>query len=118
MSSHLQAVDMKEFIPFVAKTSPAENGLGRLSRVGMRMDHGPEVSRGGGMVDAEALNEEPLLLPPSISTEDGDGVQAAGLKTVFFESPGTKHEWHTWRRSLNDFVPRWLQTAQAAPAQL
>jgi hypothetical protein len=114
---------MKDFTPFVGKTSQAETGLGRLSLPGlslpgMRMDHGPEVSHGGVMADAETLNEKPLLLPLSISTEGGDGVQAAGVKAVFFESPGTKHESHTWRRSLNDFVPRWLQTAQAAPAQL
>jgi hypothetical protein len=25
---------------------------------------------------------------------------------VYFESPGTAHEWLTWRRSLHDFAPR------------
>jgi enterochelin esterase family protein len=30
----------------------------------------------------------------------------AGVHVVYFESPGTAHEWQTWRRSLNDFVPR------------
>jgi len=25
---------------------------------------------------------------------------------VYFESNGTAHEWQTWRRDLNDFVPR------------
>jgi hypothetical protein len=25
---------------------------------------------------------------------------------VFFSSPGTAHEWLTWRRDLNDFAPR------------
>ena len=29
-----------------------------------------------------------------------------GIKNVYFESPGTAHEWLTWRRSLNDFAPR------------
>jgi len=53
----------------------------------------------------------------SIGTEEGerfltsvkgyrDSLEAAGVKTVYFESPGTKHEWHTWRRSLHDFAPR------------
>jgi enterochelin esterase family protein len=30
----------------------------------------------------------------------------AGIKNVYFESPGTAHEWLTWRRCLNDFAPR------------
>jgi hypothetical protein len=24
---------------------------------------------------------------------------------VYFESPGTAHDWLTWRRTLNDFAP-------------
>jgi enterochelin esterase family protein len=30
----------------------------------------------------------------------------AHIKHVFYESPGTDHEWQTWRRDLQDFVPR------------
>jgi enterochelin esterase-like enzyme len=30
----------------------------------------------------------------------------AGVKNLFFESKGTSHEFHTWRRSLFDFVVR------------
>jgi len=29
-----------------------------------------------------------------------------GISHVYFESPGTDHEWQTWRRDLKDFVPR------------
>jgi enterochelin esterase family protein len=29
----------------------------------------------------------------------------AGVRYVYFESPGTAHEWLTWRRDLNDFAP-------------
>jgi hypothetical protein len=32
--------------------------------------------------------------------------QQANVKHVYFESPGTAHEWLTWRRCLNDFAPR------------
>ena len=28
-----------------------------------------------------------------------------GIKTVYYESPGTAHEWQTWRRDLNGFAP-------------
>ncbi len=29
-----------------------------------------------------------------------------GIKHTVFKSEGTAHEWHTWRRDLNDFAPR------------
>lgn len=32
-----------------------------------------------------------------------------GVKHVIFTSPETAHEWHTWRRDLNDFAPRLFQ---------
>ena len=28
---------------------------------------------------------------------------------IFYESPGTSHEWQTWRRDLKDFAPRLFQ---------
>jgi hypothetical protein len=30
----------------------------------------------------------------------------AGIEHVYWESPGTDHEWQTWRRNLQDFAPR------------
>jgi enterochelin esterase family protein len=30
----------------------------------------------------------------------------AGIQHVYYESPGTDHEWQTWRRDLKDFAPR------------
>ena len=30
----------------------------------------------------------------------------AGVAHVYWESPGTDHEWQTWRRNLHDFAPR------------
>jgi enterochelin esterase family protein len=30
----------------------------------------------------------------------------AHIQHVFYESPGTDHEWQTWRRDLKDFAPR------------
>jgi enterochelin esterase family protein len=35
-----------------------------------------------------------------------DSLDKGGIKNVFFSSPGTDHEWQTWRRSLNDFAAR------------
>ena len=30
----------------------------------------------------------------------------ANIEHVYYESPGTDHEWQTWRRDLKDFAPR------------
>ena len=35
----------------------------------------------------------------------------AKIEHVFVESPGTDHEWQTWRRNLEDFAPRLFQPA-------
>ena len=38
-----------------------------------------------------------------------EALNRAGIKNVFYSSPGTDHEWQTWRRSLHDFAPRLFQ---------
>jgi len=49
--------------------------------------------------------EEPMPFPKTIG-EFRKMLDHAGVKYVYFESPGTSHEWLTWRRDLNDFAPR------------
>ena len=34
-----------------------------------------------------------------------EALQQAGIKSVWYESPDTAHEWQTWRRSLREFAP-------------
>ncbi len=34
-----------------------------------------------------------------------EGLKAAGINAVFYESPQTAHEWLSWRRSLYQFAP-------------
>ncbi|HEX5399734.1 MAG TPA: alpha/beta hydrolase-fold protein [Verrucomicrobiae bacterium] len=34
-----------------------------------------------------------------------EALEKAGIKHVYYESPGTAHEWQTWRRSLHEFAP-------------
>lgn len=34
-----------------------------------------------------------------------DDLRGAGVKVDYYVSPGTHHEWLTWRRSLKEFVP-------------
>jgi len=33
-----------------------------------------------------------------------NALEQGGIKTVFYESPGTAHEWLTWRRDLKEFT--------------
>jgi enterochelin esterase family protein len=37
-----------------------------------------------------------------------------GVNAYYFESPGTAHEWQTWRRSLYNFAPLLFQTAHSS----
>ena len=76
----------------------------------------------GVMADAEAFNKKVHLLWIGVGTAEGqrfhdglkgyrDALEAAGIKTVFYESPGTAHEWQTWRRCLHEFAPRLFQAS-------
>jgi enterochelin esterase family protein len=38
-----------------------------------------------------------------------EALQQAGVKSVYYESPETAHEWLTWRRSLYQFAPLLFQ---------
>ena len=45
-----------------------------------------------------------------------EALEKAGIKHVYYESPGTAHEWLTWRRSLHEFAPLLFVNAPARPA--
>ncbi len=73
----------------------------------------PKTSNNGVFADAEAFNKKVKVLFLGIGSMEGPGTKnfseqltQAGIKNVYFESPGTAHEWLTWRRCLNDFAPR------------
>jgi enterochelin esterase family protein len=72
----------------------------------------PKTSNGGVFADAAAFNRKVKVLFLGIGTEEGPGTKtfseqltAAGITNVYFESPGTAHEWLTWRRCLREFAP-------------
>jgi para-nitrobenzyl esterase len=71
---------------------------------------------GGVFKDAAAFNSRVKLLWLGMGTEEPmpfpDSIGAfrtmldqAGVKYTFFSSPGTAHEWLTWRRDLHQFAP-------------
>lgn len=41
--------------------------------------------------------------------EHVEALKKAGIHAVFHVSPGTAHEWHTWRRGLHAFAPLLFQ---------
>jgi enterochelin esterase-like enzyme len=80
---------------------------------GGRGDFDPKTSCSGAFADPAAFNSKVKLLFISIGSVEGPGAKnfsealtKAGVKNVYFESPGTAHEWLSWRRALNDFAPR------------
>jgi len=70
----------------------------------------------GVFANPEAFNKKVHLLWLGVGTAEPanlhasvvkyhDALEAGGIKTVFYESPGTAHEWLTWRRDLREFAP-------------
>lgn len=73
----------------------------------------PKTSCGGAFADPAAFNSKVKLLFLSTGSVEGprvkqfsDALTAAGIHNIYFESPGTAHEWLTWRRAFADFAPR------------
>jgi enterochelin esterase family protein len=73
----------------------------------------PKTAHDGVFADAAAFNKKVKVLFLGIGSEEGPGTKTfseqltkAGIENVFFESPGTAHEWLTWRRCFKEFAPR------------
>ena len=52
---------------------------------------------------AGTAEEEPLHSSVASAV---DALRASGVRLVYFESPGTAHEWQTWRRDLLVLAPQ------------
>ena len=75
-----------------------------------------ETAFGGAFKEPAKLNARLHLLWMGAGTAELDrmtglkqgvkSIQEAGVKLVWFQAPGTSHEWQTWRLSLYDFAPR------------
>jgi enterochelin esterase-like enzyme len=71
----------------------------------------------GVLADPTAFAKKVHLLWLGVGTAEPEGMRAGirklhttltegGIAHVYQESPGTDHEWQTWRRNLNDFAAR------------
>lgn len=80
----------------------------------------PKTDYNGVFADPSAFAKKVHLLWLGVGTAEPERMRAgilrlhnsfndANIKHVFVESPGTDHEWQTWRRNLHDFAPRLFQ---------
>jgi enterochelin esterase-like enzyme len=84
----------------------------------------PKTAHNGVMADAGEFNKKVRLLWLGIGTAEGrmysgiknfhEALTKAGIKHVYYESPGTAHEWLTWRRCLHEFAPLLFVNAPTA----
>jgi enterochelin esterase family protein len=75
-----------------------------------------KTSHNGEFSDPASFNKKVRLLWIGAGTAEEaihksvatlhEALENAGVKHVYYESQGTAHEWLTWRRDLNEFVPR------------
>ena len=81
----------------------------------------PKTAFHGALADPDAFAKRVHLLWIGVGTEEPammhaglvrlhDSLSEAHIQHVFYESPGTSHEWQTWRRDLKDFAPRLFQS--------
>jgi enterochelin esterase family protein len=88
---------------------------GPLVLGGQKLD--PKTAYGGVFADPAAFAKKVRLLWLGIGTQEPERMLAgirglhaslteAGVQHVYYESPGTDHEWQTWRRDLKEFAPR------------
>ena len=77
----------------------------------------PKTDYNGVFADPAAFGKKVHLLWIGAGTNEPERMRAglqrlhaslleANVQHVFYESPGTDHEWQTWRRDLKDFAPR------------
>ena len=85
----------------------------------------PKTAHNGVMADASEFNRKVRLLWLGIGTAEPErmyksvknyheALEKAGIKHAYYESPGTSHEWLTWRRCLHEFAPLLFLTAPVA----
>jgi enterochelin esterase family protein len=104
MQAFTTALEHLDLFAYVGGFSGSTGGRGGFD---------PKTSSGGVFADAPAFNGQVKVLFLGIGSEEGSGTKTfsdqltqAGIRNVYFESPGTAHEWLTWRRAFRDFAPR------------
>jgi len=95
----------------------------------MRSGEKPDLKTAfnGAMADPANFQKKVHLLWIGVGTNEPERMKAGlenlhaslddgKIQHVFYESPGTDHEWQTWRRDLKDFAPRLFQSSNNTAA--
>ena len=111
-------LDHLDLFAYIGGFSGAGGGFGGAS-------FDPKTSHNGVMADADQFNKKVHVLWIGVGTAEPErmydsikgyheALDKAGIKNVYYESPGTSHEWLTWRRCLHEFAPLLFVNATAA----
>ena len=104
------------------------SGAGGMLMMGDRkLD--PKTDYNGVFADPAAFAKKVHLLWVGVGTKEPErmrtgllrlhsSLEEANIQHVFYESPGTDHEWQTWRRDLKDFAPRLFQEKTSAKQEV
>ena len=95
----------------------------------MRSSEKPDLKTAfnGALADPATFQKRVHLLWIGVGTNEPERMKAGlenlhaslddgKIQHVFYESPGTDHEWQTWRRDLKDFAPRLFQSSNNTAA--
>jgi len=95
------------------------NHLDKFAYIGGFSPAVPQADFDRISTDPEGFNKQVKLLWLGTGTVEREGnpnilrlheaLDKAGIKNVYYESPGTAHEWLTWRRDLCQFAPLLFQ---------
>jgi enterochelin esterase-like enzyme len=106
------------FAYIASLSGPVIRGTDPNERLGASLQgpFDPKTAYDGVFSDPGRFNQQVRLLWFGAGSEEQqlhtgvsdavDALRGSGVRVVFFESPGTAHEWQTWRRDLNDLAPR------------
>jgi enterochelin esterase family protein len=87
--------------------------IGGFSGAGMINTNQLDQAYNGVFKDPAAFNEKVHVFFMGIGSEErpertrnlSESLKNAGINNIYYESPGTAHEFLTWRRCLKEFAP-------------
>jgi enterochelin esterase family protein len=92
--------------------------LDKFSHIGI-FSGGSIAAKDPALADPEAFKQKVKLVFVGYGSREAAGAATAkanhealtklGIKSVYYESPDTAHEWQSWRRSLYQFAPQLFQ---------
>jgi enterochelin esterase-like enzyme len=93
--------------------------LDKFSQIGL-FSGGSIAADDPALADADAFKKKVKLVFVSYggrektetAKKNHEALERLGVKSVYYESPETAHEWQSWRRSLYQFAPLLFQPAE------